>query len=191
MFSPDPVPRALIDLAIETAASAPSGANRQPWRFVVTGDPVVKCVIRRAAEQEERRNYEGRMNRELLEALAPLGIDWHKEFLEVAPWLVVVFEERYGIREDGSRSHNLFVRESVGIAVGMFVCALHRMGVATLPHTPSPMAFLSQMLGRPDNERPFALFPVGYPLEGAKVPDLTRKPFDKVAETVDHRPGDG
>jgi nitroreductase len=186
MFSPDPVPRELIELAIRAASTAPSGAHRQPWRFVVTGDPEVKHAIRTAAEEEERSNYlEGRINDEWRRALAPLGTDWHKEFLEIAPWIVVIFEERYRYADDGTREHNYYVKESVGIAAGFFIAALHHLGLATLPHTPSPMAFLSEILGRPDNERPFVLFPVGYPLEGVKVPDLTRKPLDEVMVTVD------
>jgi iodotyrosine deiodinase len=186
MFSPEPVPRHLIESAIRTAATAPSGAHRQPWTFVVTGDPATKRAIREAAEAEERENYEGgRINDEWREALAPLGTDWHKEFLEIAPWLVVVFEQRYGIAADGSRIRHYYVKESVGIAAGLFVAAVHTMGLATLPHTPSPMAFLSRVLGRPENERPFALFPVGYPLEGIEVPDLRRKRLDQVMTVVD------
>ncbi len=190
MFSPDPVPRELLELAIGTAATAPSGAHRQPWTFVVTGDPATKRAIREAAEAEERRNYEeGRINAEWRRALAPLGTDWHKEFLEIAPWLVVVFEQRHGVAADGSRIQHYYVKESVGIATGLFVAALHTMGLATLPHTPSPMAFLTRILGRPEHERPFALFPVGYPLDGVEVPDLRRKPLDEVMVVVDRPAG--
>jgi nitroreductase len=189
MFAPDPVPRRLIDLAVMTASTAPSGSHRQPWRFVVTGDPAVKREIRAAAEEEERRNYEGgRINREWRTALAPLGTDHHKEFLEIAPWLVVLFEERYRVDDDGATSRNYYVKESVGIAAGIFIAALHNMGLATLPHTPSPMAFLRKVLGRPDNERAFILFPVGYPLPGTKVPDLRRKSLDEVAIIVGDDP---
>lgn len=184
MFSPEPVPKRLIELAVETASTAPSGAHRQPWRFVASSDPLLKRAIREAAEEEERLNYEGRINEEWREALAPLGTDWHKEFLEVAPWIVVLFEERYSVTGDGTRRHNYYVKESVGIAAGLFVTALHHMGLATLPHTPSPMAFLSELLGRPPNERPFVLFPVGFPAEGVKVPDFARKPLDEVMVTV-------
>jgi iodotyrosine deiodinase len=180
MFAPDPVPRVVIDDLIRTASTAPSGAHRQPWRFVVVGDGATKREIREAAEAEERENYAGRMPPDWLEALAPLGTDEHKPYLEVAPWLVVVFEERYGVNPDGSTRKNFYVKESVGIAVGMFVAAVHHAGLATLPHTPSPMAFLSKVLGRPKNERPFALFPVGYPAEDCVVPDLTRKPLHEV-----------
>ena len=188
----DPVPLDLIDTAIEAASTAPSGAHRQPWQFVVTGDPHVKRQIREAAEAEERVNYEGgRMNDEWQDALAPLGTDWHKEFLTVAPWIVVLFEQRYGVAADGRRLHNYYVKESVGIAAGMFVTALHLAGLVTLTHTPSPMAFLTKLLGRPDNERPFVLFPVGYPLAGTRVPELRRKPLDQVRTLVGHPPGEG
>jgi nitroreductase len=187
----DPVPLDLIDTAIEAASTAPSGAHRQPWRFVVTGDPDVKRQIRAAAEAEERVNYEGgRMNDEWQDALAPLGTDWHKEFLTVAPWIVVLFEQRYGVAEDGSRLHNYYVKESVGIAAGVFVTALHLAGLVTLTHTPSPMAFLTKLLGRPDNERPFVLFPIGYPLDGTWVPDIRRKSLDEVRTLVGNVPGE-
>ncbi len=185
MFSDEPVDRELIDTAIGTAATAPSGAHCQPWKFVITNDAAQKRRVRLAAEAEERTNYLGeRMNDEWRDALGPLGTDHHKEFLEVAPWLVVLFEERYRIGADGERLHNYYVKESVGIAAGMFITALHHMGLATLPHTPSPMAFLSQVLERPENERPFALFPVGYPLDGVQVPDLSRKPLSDVLVRV-------
>ena len=182
MFSPDPVPRRCIELAIQAASTAPSGAHKQPWTFVVVAEPRLKSQIRTAAEEEERVNYlENRMNEEWQEALAPLGTDHHKEFLEVAPWLVVLFEQRYELRPDGERRKNYYVKESVGIAAGIFITALHRMGLATLTHTPSPMAFLTKVLDRPDNERPFVLFPVGYPLPGVQVPDLARKAIEEVA----------
>jgi nitroreductase len=181
-FSPKPVPRACVEWAIRIAATAPSGANRQPWRFVAVSDPAIKRTIREAAEAEERQSYEGgRMPPEWLEALAPLGTDWHKPFLETAPWIVVVFEESYQIGPGGKHLKSYYAKESVGIACGLFIVALHHMGLATLTHTPSPMRFLSQILGRPDNERPFILFPVGYPTDDATVPDLTRKTLDEVA----------
>jgi len=180
-FSDDPVPRELIDLAVATASTAPSGAHRQPWKFVVVGAAETKAAIRSAAEAEEKENYEGgRLPPDWLEALAPLGTDWRKPFLETAPWLVVVFEERYGVDADGAKRHNYYVKESVGIACGLFIAALHNMGLATLTHTPSPMRFLSKLLGRPDNERPFVLFPVGYPAADCVVPDLERKPLSEV-----------
>ena len=182
MFAPDPVPRDLIELAIETASTAPSGAHKQPWSFVATQDSEIKKQIRAAAEEEERVNYlHNRMNSEWQEALAPIGTDHHKEFLEIAPWVVVLFEQRYELSDDGKRRKNYYVKESCGIAAGMFITALHHMGLATLTHTPTPMAFLSRVLNRPENERPFVLFPIGYPLPGAMVPDLQRKPLSDVA----------
>ncbi len=181
-FAPDPVPRELVELAIRAASTAPSGAHRQPWRFVAVSDPAIKRRIRRAAEEEERRNYEGgRFPPEWLEALAPLGTDWRKPHLETAPWLVVVFEELYGVTPDGAKRKNYYVKESVGIACGLFIAALHEMGLATLTHTPSPMRFLAKILGRPANERPYILFPIGHPAVDAEVPDLTRKPLSEVA----------
>lgn len=189
LFSPDPVPRELVEEAVLAASTAPSGAHKQPWTFVGTRDPAVKAAIRAAAEEEERINYlENRMNDEWLEALAPLGTDHHKEFLEVAPWIVVLFEQRFEQRPDGTTRKNYYVKESTGIAAGMFVAAIHRMGLATLTHTPTPMAFLRRLLGRPDNERPFVMFPIGFPLHGARVPDLRRKSLDEVFVEVD-RPG--
>jgi nitroreductase len=182
MFSADPVPRVLVEQAIMTAASAPSGAHQQPWTFVAVSDPKVKRRIRVAAEAEERRNYEGgRMPPEWLAAVAPLGTDWHKPFLEIAPWIVVLFEQVHGWFPDGSVRKHYYTRESVGIACGMFIAAIHRVGLATLTHTPSPMAFLSRELGRPKNERPFVLLPIGYPADDCTVPNLTRKALDGVA----------
>jgi nitroreductase len=180
-FAPDPVPRELIEWAIAAASTAPSGAHRQPWRFVAVSDPELKRRIRVAAEAEERASYEGRMSAEWLEALAPLGTDWHKPFLETVPWVVVVFEEVYGRTPDGRARKNFYVKESVGIACGLFITALHHMGLATLTHTPSPMGFLSKLLGRPENERPYILFPIGYPAADAEVPNLRRKALDEVA----------
>jgi len=183
-FSDRAVPREAIEYAIRTASTAPSGAHRQPWTFVLIGDPKVKRQIREAAEAEERQNYVGgRMNEEWQEALRPLGTSWEKPFLETVPWIVVVFEQRYGLT-DGDRRHNYYVKESVGIACGMFISALHRMGLATLTHTPSPMRFLAELLGRPANERPFILFPIGYPADGAMVPNLTRKALEDVLVEV-------
>ena len=181
MFSDEPVSAALIEQAVATASTAPSGAHKQPWTFAATNDPAVKAAIREAAEQEERTNYlDNRMNKEWQQALAPMGTDWHKEFLEVAPWIVVLFEQRYEQRDDGERRKNYYVKESCGIAAGLFIASLQTMGLATLTHTPSPMAFLSTVLDRPESERPFVLFPVGYPLPGVRVPDLARKPLDDV-----------
>ncbi len=181
MFSPEPVPREAIELAIRTASTAPSGAHRQPWTFVVIDDPEKKRAIREAAEEEERTNYEGgRLPDHWLKALEPLGTDWHKEYLETAPWIVVIFEQRYGIGPDGEQQKNFYVKESVGIACGLFIAAIHQMGLATLTHTPSPMAFLTKLLERPKNERPFALLPIGYPAADCEVPDITRKDLNQV-----------
>jgi nitroreductase len=181
-FSPEPVPRELIELAILTAASAPSGAHRQPWKFVAVSDPDIKREIRIAAESEERISYEGgRMPPEWLEAVAPLGTDWHKPYLEIVPWIVVVFEETHGVSAEGRAIKNYYVKESVGIACGLFVAALHNMGLATLTHTPSPMGFLSRILHRPENEKPYVLFPIGYPAADAQVPELRRKPIEELA----------
>jgi iodotyrosine deiodinase len=181
-FSPDPVPRELVEIAIRTASTAPSGAHKQPWRFVVVGDPAIKREIRIAAEAEERESYVGgRMPPDWLEALAPLGTSWEKPYLEIVPWIVVVFEELYEALPNGTKRKNYYPKESVGIACGLFIAALHHMGLATLTHTPSPMGFLSRLLNRPPNEKPFILFPVGYPAPDAEVPDLRRKSLDEVS----------
>lgn len=184
-FSPDPVPFELIELAIRTAGTAPSGANQQPWHFTIVSDPEIKRRIRLAAEEEERENYGGRFPAEWLQTLAPLGTDWHKEFLEIAPYLVVVFKIDYGIaiQPDGSerRIKHYYVNESVGIACGMLLAALHHAGLATLTHTPNPMGFLSEILQRPKNEKPYLLIPVGYPAPDTKVPAIEKKPFDEIA----------
>ncbi len=179
LFSPEPVPFELIENAVLCASRAPSGANQQPWTFVVVRDAAVKRRIREAAEAEERESYERRMPDEWLQALAPLGTDWHKEFLEVAPYLIVVFRVDYWIGAAGKVKH-YYVQESVGIACGFLLAALHMGGLATLTHTPSPMGFLTEILERPGNERPFLLIPVGYPAEGATVPDIGKKRLDEV-----------
>ncbi len=185
-FSPDTVPRELIEMAIRAASTAPSGAHRQPWRFVVIGDPAIKREIRTEAETEERESYlGGRMPMDWLEALAPLGTTWEKPFLEIVPWIVVVFEELYEVLPDGSKRKNYYPKESVGIACGLFIAALHHMGLATLTHTPSPMAFLSRVLDRPPNEKPYILFPVGYPAPDAEVPDLRRKGLEEVSDWLE------
>jgi iodotyrosine deiodinase len=179
-FSSEPVPYELVENAIATAATAPSGAHQQPWTFVVVSDDELKRRIRRAAEDEERRSYESRMPNEWLEALRPLGTDWRKPHLEDAPFLVVVFEQAYGLGPDGGKIKHYYVRESVGIAVGLLLASLHQGGLATLAHTPSPMGFLREILGRPENERPYVLIPGGYPADGCTVPDLERKPLSEV-----------
>jgi iodotyrosine deiodinase len=178
-FSPRPVSRAVIEACVAAANTAPSGANKQPWRFVAVQDPALKRSIR-AAEEEERRFYDGRANPEWLRDLAPLGTDPNKPFLEVAPWLIVVFKLVRDEREDRLSDQVYYVNESVGIATGMLLAALHWAGLATLTHTPSPMRFLSDLLGRGEHERPFLLIPVGYPAEDARVPDIRRKRLDEV-----------
>ena len=180
-FSPDPVPRALIEDCLMTAASAPSGANQQPWRFVCISDAATKRAIREAAEKEEREFYAGRASDEWLDALAPLGTDENKPFLETAPWLIVIFAERYGLDAEGRRVKHYYVPESVGIATGLLIASLHNAGLATLTHTPSPMGFLSEICGRPDNEKPVILLVAGYPAEHADVPDIKRKPLAEIA----------
>ena len=178
-FSSDPVPFELIENAVRCAGLAPSGANQQPWRFVIVSDAQIKRQIREAAEAEERENYEHRFPQEWLDALSTLGTDWHKEFLEVAPYLIVVFRIDYGL--DGERRiKHYYVQESVGIAVGFLLAALHLAGLATLTHTPSPMGFLQKILNRPANERPFVLIPVGYPAPGAEVPAINKKPLPEI-----------
>ena len=180
-FSDEPVPRHLIERAIQTASTAPSGAHMQPWTFVAISDPEVKRKIRIAAEKEEKESYGGRMSEEWLEALAPFGTNWEKPFLETVPWIVVCFAQSYGFNEDESRKKHYYVQESCGIACGMFISAVHNMGLATLTHTPSPMKFLNEILGRPKNEKPFILFPIGYPASDATVPDIGRKDLSAIS----------
>jgi nitroreductase len=189
-FSPEPVPFELIANAVAAAGSAPSGANQQPWTFVVVSSPAVKRRIRAAAEAEEKLSYEQRMSADWLQALAPLGTDWRKPHLEDAPYLIVVFRQAYGLRADPATGAALKVKhyyseESVGIAVGVLLCSLHEAGLATLTHTPSPMAFLNDILSRPSNERPFVVIPVGYPAPDAAVPAITRKPLDEILVHVE------
>jgi iodotyrosine deiodinase len=187
-FSPDPVPIEIIQNAIATAGTGPSGANQQPWRYVVVGDPDVKRRIREAAEAEEKESYAHRMSQEWLDALAPLGTSWHKPYLEIAPWLIVCFRLDYGVAldEQGNerRVKHYYPGESMGISVGFLIAALHNAGLATLTHTPSPMGFLNQVLGRPKNERPFVVLPVGYPADDCQVPVITKKPLDEIMLVV-------
>ena len=178
-FSPDPLPDGLLEKLILTAGTAPSGAHKQPWRFVVVADPSLKRQIRRAAEAEERENYERRFSEQWLIDLAPLGTDWRKPFLEVAPALVVVFRIDYE-RDGKTVKKHYYVMESVGIAVGLLIAAIHNAGLVTLTHTPNPMAFLSKLLKRPNNEKPYVLLPVGYPAPEAQVPDLKRKALSEI-----------
>jgi iodotyrosine deiodinase len=178
-FSREPVPFELVANAVAAAGTAPSGANQQPWTFVVVSDPAVKRQIRLAAEAEEREAYEHRMTEEWLRALDPLGTDWRKPHIEDAPYVIVVFEQAYGL-EDGRRWKHYYAKESVGIAVGLLLASLHLAGLATLTHTPSPMRFLAEVVGRPRNERAFCLIPVGYPADGATVPKLEKKALAEI-----------
>lgn len=182
-YSDRDVPFALIEKAIATAGTAPSGANLQPWRFVVVRSAEVKRKIREAAEKEEYESYHNRMSEKWLRRLAPLGTNEQKPFLEIAPYLIVVFRINSFV-EDGEAEPTYYSQESVGIAVGMLLAALHNMGLATLTHTPSPMKFLQEILGRPKNEVPFVLIPVGYPATDAKVPDIKRKKLDEIIEVI-------
>ncbi len=183
-FASDPVPFELIANAIATAATAPSGANQQPWTFAVVSDPAIKRRIREAAEAEERESYEHRMSDEWLAALAPLGTDWHKPHLEDAPYLIVVFLQAYGLTHDEggaqAKVKHYYTAELVGIAVGLLLASLHQAGLATLTHTPNPMGFLSEILQRPPNERAYVVIPVGYPAADTQVPVITKKPLDEV-----------
>jgi len=182
-FSPEPFPDEVLVEAIRAAASAPSGAHQQPWTFVIVTDPEIKQRIRDAAELEEKKSWEGRMSAEWIAALEPLGLDWHKPHLTTAPALIVVFAQAWGVAEKPagpSRVKHYYVDESVGIAVGILLSALHLAGLATLTHTPSPMAFLRDVLGRPVNERAYVVIPVGFPADDAVVPDLARKPLEQV-----------
>lgn len=180
-FSPEPVPRGIIDNALRAAGTAPNGANLQPWHFVVVTDPGLKTKIRIAAEDEEREFYEKKAPQEWLDALAPLGTDEHKPFLETAPYLIAVFAQSYGLTADGRKVKHYYAAESVGIATGFLIAALHHAGLAALTHTPSPMGFLNELLERPANERPFLLLVVGYPAADATVPAITKKPLEAIA----------
>ena len=184
MFSDRPVPREVIEQLIMTASSAPSGAHKQPWTFVAVSDPATKRAIREAAEREEYDNYHGRMNDEWLDDLAPFGTDWQKPFLETVPWLIVVFRKAYDL-VDGEKKQNYYVQESVGLAAGFLLAAIHHAGLVSLTHTPSPMGFLQQLLERPKNEKPFLLIPVGYAADDAQVPALARKPLSEVSVWIE------
>ena len=184
-FSARCVPRDVLENCLLAAGTAPNGANRQPWRFVVVGDPEIKSKIREEAEIEERAFYREKAPQEWLDALEHLGTDDNKPFLERAPWLIVIFAESYEVMEDGTKAKNYYVTESVGIATGMLITALHHAGLVTLTHTPSPMKFLNPLLGRPNNERPFLILVVGYPEEEATVPAITKKPIEDIAIFVE------
>ncbi|MBL8843958.1 MAG: nitroreductase family protein [Planctomycetes bacterium] len=179
-FSDAPVERAVIEELVRAAASAPSGAHKQPWTFVAVADPALKRRIRAAAEHEEKLSYGARMSDEWRRDLAPLGTTWEKPFLETAPWLVVLFKQEHGVAPDGTTRKHYYVNESVGIAAGFLIAAVHAAGLVTLTHTPSPMGFLAELLGRPRHEKAFLLLPIGHPAHDAEVPDLARKPLDEV-----------
>ena len=179
-YSDQPVPQSLIEQLVMPASTAPSGAHKQPWTFCLVQDPAVKKEIREAAEKEEYESYTNRMSAEWLADLRPFGTDWNKPFLEIAPWIVVIFKRLFEYDAEGKKHKNYYVNESVGLAAGLFLTAAHNVGLATLTHTPSPMNFLAKILDRPDNERPFLLIPVGYPAQDVEVPDLQRKDLDKI-----------
>jgi nitroreductase len=180
-YSDRPVPREIIENAVRTASLAPSGANQQPWTFVCISDAAIKARIRSAAEEEERNFYEGRAGQEWLEALRHLGTDWRKPFLETAPWLIAIFGQRYGAGANGDKVKHYYVPESVGIACGFLIAALHNAGLATLTHTPSPMGFLNEICGRPDNEKAYILLVAGFPTPDCTVPVIDKKPLDQVS----------
>ncbi|MDP2055508.1 MAG: nitroreductase family protein [Acidobacteriota bacterium] len=184
-FSDRAVPRAVIEHCIRAAGTAPNGANLQPWHFVAVSDPAIKRKIREGAEEEERAFYSGKAPQEWLDALAPLGTDEHKPFLETAPWLIVVFGESYGELPDGRKVKHYYTQESVGIATGILITAVHHTGLVSLTHTPSPMGFLNEILDRPARERAFLILVVGYPAEGATVPDITKKELAEIATFIE------
>jgi nitroreductase len=183
-YTDRPVPREIIEQCLLAAGSAPSGANLQPWQFVVVSDAAVKRQIRVAAEKEEHEFYNGKAPQEWLDALAPLGTDEHKPFLEAAPYLIAIFEKTHSVLDDGRRVKNYYVSQSTGIACGLLITAFHHAGLATLTHTPSPMKFLNKILRRPSDERPFLLLVVGFPASDVKVPDIHRKPLERIATFV-------
>ena len=184
-FSDRPVAREVIELCLEAASTAPSGANRQPWHFSVVSDPAVKAKLRHAAEGEEESFYRERAPQDWLDALAPLGTDQHKPFLETAPYLIVIFAQLHGVDAAGDKFKHYYVNESVGIATGMLITALHHAGLATLTHTPAPMRFLNEILGRPSHERPYLILVAGYPAEDATVPEIEKKHLSEVTRFIE------
>ena len=184
-FDSKPVPKEVMENILMTASTAPSGAHKQPWTFCLISNDSLKSKLRALAEEEEKKSYGGRMSDEWLEDLAPLGTDWEKEFIDIAPWIVVVMKRAYEFNEDGSKHNNYYVSESVGLASGFLLMAVHNAGLVALTHTPSPMNFIAKALERPDNERPFLLIPVGFPTKDAMVPDLSRKSMGDVIEYYD------
>ncbi len=181
-FSDRPIPKEVIEHIIMAASTAPSGAHKQPWTFCVVSDHGLKMQIRAAAEKEEKESYEGRMSEEWLKDLAPIGTDWQKPFLEIAPYLIIVFKRSYEVEINAHKHQNYYVTESVGLACGFLLAAIHHAGLVALTHTPSPMNFLTRIMNRPENEKPFLLIPVGYPAEECWVPDLKRKDLNEVVE---------
>lgn len=181
-FSPKPIAKEVIENIIKSASTAPSGAHKQPWTFCAISNKEIKSKIRKAAEKEEYENYQSRMSEEWLEDLKPFDTNWEKPFLEIAPWLIVVCSKSYDMGEKGDKLNNYYVKESVGLACGMLLNAIHNAGLCALTHTPSPMNFLLKILNRPKNERPFLLIPVGYPADNCMVPDLQRKPIELISE---------
>jgi len=184
-FSSKPVPREVIENILKAAGTAPSGANKQPWTFCVISNQELKNRIRKSAEEEEFISYHGRMSEEWMKDLEPFGTNHIKEFIEVCPYIIAVFKKAYDVDENGNRHSNYYVNESVGIAVGFLLLAIHNAGLVSLTHTPSPMNFLHEILGRPENERPYLLIPVGYPKDNIKVPNITRKPIEDIAVFYD------
>ena len=180
-FSDETVSKEIINNIIRTASTAPSGAHKQPWTFCAISNPELKLKIRGAAEKEEYESYNNRMPQEWLDDLAPLGTDWRKEFIEIAPWIIIVFKQNYGLDENGNKKKHYYVSESVGLAGGFLLSAIHEAGLVALTHTPSPMDFLTKLLDRPTNEKPILLIPIGYPAKDCMVPDIKRKPLKEVA----------
>jgi nitroreductase len=180
-FSDRPIAREVIETILKTASTAPSGAHKQPWTFCVIANPEIKKQIRIAAEEEEKTSYESRMSSDWLDDLKPLGTDWRKPFLEIAPYLIIVFRRIYEFGPDGKKKNNYYVQESVGLATGFLLAAIHDAGLVSLTHTPSPMNFISKILDRPENEKPFLLIPIGYPADECWVPDLTRKQIEDIS----------
>lgn len=181
-FSSKGVPLEVMQNILKTASTAPSGAHKQPWTFCLISNKSLKAKLRALAEEEEKKSYGGRMSDSWIKDLEPLGTDWEKEFIDIAPWIVVVMKKSYDVGENGEKLNNYYVSESVGIAAGFLLMAVHNAGLVALTHTPSPMNFISKALNRPENERPFLLIPVGYPSDNARVPDLKRKAIDEVVQ---------
>lgn len=179
-FSDKPVPKEVLENLIMTGSTAPSGAHKQPWTFCLISNASLKAKLRELAEEEEKKSYGGRMSEDWLKDLEPLGTDWQKEFIDIAPWIVIVMKRPYELDENGKKLNNYYVSESVGLAAGFFLMAVHNAGLVALTHTPSPMNFIAKALNRPENERPFLLIPVGYPAENVAVPDLKRKTKEEV-----------